>query len=78
MFWNAAGRMMQSPFLRDALEDFSTARARLWLANRLSVTLEENLRQQAELEDWEVQTARTVDRYLSSNSPQNSRRTSLL
>jgi hypothetical protein len=58
------------PFLRDALEDFSTARARLWLANRLSVTLEENLRQQAELEDWEVQTARTVDRYLSSNSPQ--------
>jgi hypothetical protein len=59
------------PYLRDALEDFSTARVRFWLANKLSVTLGGNLRQQAELEDWEAQAARAVDRYLSSNSPQS-------
>jgi hypothetical protein len=55
------------PYLRDALEDFAAARPRLWLANKLGVTLEGNLRQLAELEDWETQTARAVDRFLTSN-----------
>jgi len=59
-----------APFLKDALEDFTTARPRVWLANKLGVTLESGLRQQADLEDWEDQSARAVDRYLAGNSPQ--------
>lgn len=59
-----------APFLKDALEDFTTARPRLWLANKLGVTLESDLRQQADLEDWEDQSARAVVRYLAGNSPQ--------
>lgn len=59
-----------APFLKDALEDFTTARPRVWLANKLGVTLETGLRQQADLEDWEDQSARAADRYLSNNNPQ--------
>lgn len=59
-----------APYLKDALEDFTTARPRVWLANRLGVTLGAGLRQQADLEEWEEQSARAVDRYLASGSPE--------
>lgn len=58
-----------APYLKDALEDFALARPKVWLANKLGVTLETSLRHQADLEEWEQQSARAVDRYLASGSP---------
>ena len=42
------------------------ARQRLWLAEKLGVTLDASVRETAGQEAWEAQTARSVDRYLYS------------
>ncbi len=44
------------------------ARQRLWLANKLGVTLEETVRQTADQEAWEDQAARTANRFLESGA----------
>jgi hypothetical protein len=59
-----------APYLKDALEDFTLARPRIWLANKLGVTLGANLRQQADLEEWEEQSTLAANRYLASGSPE--------
>ena len=43
---------------------------RLWLAERLNVTLDESARQAASQEEWESQAARSADRYLVSRRPE--------
>lgn len=54
--------------LKGALDEFQPQQ-RLWLAERLSVTLDPLVRQSANQEAWEAQTARSADRYLQSRSP---------
>ena len=53
-----------APYLRGALEELA-ARERLWLAERLGVSLTEDDRSAASQEAWEDQAVRSVERYLS-------------
>ena len=54
--------------LKGALDEFQPQQ-RLWLAERLGVTLDPSVRQSANQEAWEAQTARSANRYLKSRSP---------
>lgn len=54
--------------LKGALDEFSPEQ-RLWLAERLGVTLDESVRKLADQAAWEAQAARSADRYLQSRSP---------
>lgn len=54
--------------LTGALDEFQPQQ-RLWLAERLGVTLDQSVRQSANQEAWEAQAARSADRYLQSRSP---------
>ena len=56
--------------LQGALNEVSSQQ-RLWLAERLNVTLDESVRQAASQEEWEAQAARSADRYLKSRLPEN-------
>ena len=55
--------------LQTALDELPAAQ-RLWLAERLGVTLDESVRQAANQDAWERQAARSVERYLRSGSPE--------
>lgn len=44
------------------------ARQRLWLAEKLGITLDESVRETASQEAWEDQAARTADRFLQSGA----------
>ncbi|MDZ4688918.1 MAG: ATP-binding protein [Planctomycetaceae bacterium] len=56
--------------LRSALEELPPAQ-RLWLAERLGVTLDERVRQAADQDAWERQAARSAERYLRSDKPES-------
>jgi hypothetical protein len=53
------------PYLLDAVEEVPPA-ARIWLSHRLGITPAPSLLAQAELEQWEAITARSVQRFLQS------------
>jgi hypothetical protein len=46
------------------------SRQRLWLAGKLQITLDPSVRRTARQEEWEDQTARSVERFLQSNAAQ--------
>ena len=54
--------------LKGALDELPPEQ-RLWLAERLGVTLEESVRKSADQAVWEAQAARSADRYLQKRSP---------
>ncbi len=56
--------------LQGALNEVSPHQ-RLWLAERLNVTLDDSVRQAASQEEWEAQAARSADRYLKSRLPES-------
>ena len=56
-------------YLQGALNELSPQQ-RLWLAERLNVTLDDSVRQAASQEAWEAQAARSADRYLKSRLPE--------
>ena len=56
-------------YLQGALEEIGGVQ-RLWLAERLGITLDESDRQAANQDAWERQCARSADRYLRAGSPQ--------
>jgi V8-like Glu-specific endopeptidase len=55
-------------FLRNAGDELN-AQQRLWLANRLGITLDASVREQANQESWERQVATAADRLLLARSP---------
>jgi hypothetical protein len=57
-----------TPYLTDALEELPPIE-RLWLAERLHVTVEPALRRAADLADWEAQAARVAERRLRAGDP---------
>jgi hypothetical protein len=56
-------------YLKGAGEEVG-ARERLWLADKLGVTLSAAIRKEASQEEWEEQAARSVSRYLSAGVPE--------
>jgi hypothetical protein len=54
--------------LRTAGEELP-AQQRLWLANKLGVTVDDSVRQSADQESWEQQAARSAERYLQAQQP---------
>lgn len=59
----AAGR------LKGAGEELP-AQQRLWLAEKLGITLDDSVRETASQEAWEAQAYRSVDRFLESGAPE--------
>lgn len=57
-------------YLQGALEEVS-AEQRLWLAERLNVTLDASVRQAASQESWERQAVRSANRYLKARHPED-------
>jgi hypothetical protein len=57
------------PRLKGALDELA-AEQRLWLAERLGVTLDQSVRQSADQAAWEAQVARSADRYLQAQMPE--------
>ncbi|MBV5275724.1 MAG: ATP-binding protein [Lamprocystis purpurea] len=57
------------PRLKGALDELA-AEQRLWLAERLGVTLDKSVRQSADQAAWEAQVARSADRYLQGQAPE--------
>lgn len=54
--------------LKNAGEELP-ARERLWLARKLGITIDESARRTADQDAWEDQAARSADRFLGSNAP---------
>lgn len=56
--------------LKGVIEELG-AEQKLWLAERLGVTLDEEVRKSADQAEWEAQVARSADRYLKGHAPSN-------
>lgn len=56
--------------LKNALHEF-TPEQRLWLAEKLGVTLDPSVRKSADQAAWEAQVTRSVERYLQGRRPES-------